>query len=126
MFRFADERPPAPTRGWRARRIHLWRDVGFVLGLGCLALLWALGVYFPLRRQIENSHHERARLSTEINALAGDVIRLTKSEKLLENDDAYLWERIIRERLRWTRPGELWAPRSAFGGLHRGEILSDG
>ena len=123
MFRFADERPPAPKS---TRRKRLLRDVGFALGLGCLALLWALGVYFPLRRQIENSHHERARLSAEVDALAGDVVRLSKSEKLLENDAAYLWERIIRERLRWTRPGEFRAPRSEFGGLHRSEIPSDG
>lgn len=78
----------------------------FWCGVGALTLGWSLGVYLPDRRRLGRADARRAALVHEIQDLWYEVTRLSKGEQGLLNADPYLWQQVIRRRLKGLGTGE--------------------
>ena len=65
-----------------------------------LTVVWAIAVYLPDRQRLDRSGARRAELVGEIKGLWYENTRLSKGERALREADPYLWQQVIRMRLK--------------------------
>lgn len=82
----------------------------FLAILVLITAAWMLRVYLPLRERIAASRANCVQLGNQVDELAGRVDALSSSEKLLQYDNAYLWDQVIHTRLRLLKDGEQRLP----------------
>ena len=76
-----------------------------LLTLICLVLL--LGVVLPEKARLKELREKSRLTASRCKALSDRNTRLQKGLFSLESGDPAVWERVIRDRLGWVKPGEV-------------------